>query len=84
MANIVKTNINSFGTPCHSCGLPLGSECVSMPAGNQIHNKRYCISCGIILGHVSKQQVLAFYADGHGQVNESAFDGFYERLAGFA
>jgi hypothetical protein len=49
--------------------------------GGRGHNAHYCVGCGLLLGVVTRAQVIGYYADGsRGAVDAPALDGYYERL----
>lgn len=58
-------------------------ECVSVPAGGQVHNKHYCVGCGLLLGYVTREEALDWYADGHGTAAPGSKEEYFSRLAGW-
>lgn len=82
LAQIIATDSATEGAPCHNCGLPMSRECVTLngAGGGRTHNKHYCVSCGLLLGYITRAQLLGWYAGGQGTVDVGALDGYFQRL----
>lgn len=79
-----KLYADDEGRPCGYCGFPVYGEAVSKTAGDD--NKRqahYHPPCALLAGLVTREQVMAWYADGHGRVDEFSADNYFARLGGW-
>lgn len=81
MAHIVLLDSTTNGLSCSYCGFPVWREAVTKRTGdNNARQTHYHVACGLLAGLVNRDEVLAWYADGHAKVDEFAADTFVGRL----
>ena len=82
MAEIILLDAATNGHTCSYCGFPVYVEGVPKNSGGNLHRTHYHVSCALVLGLVSRDQVLAWYADGHAKLDGFAADDYFGRLTG--